>query len=76
MSWAYTGLEDGWRTEGAQGETVNDRASVGGGRGTEMEGVVDRDCHWSGPEGPGRDEGGKGGGGSRAHRVVGGETTD
>ena len=27
-----------------------------------MEGVVDRECHWKGPEGPGRDEGGKGGG--------------
>ena len=30
------------------------------GRGTEMEGVGDRDCHWKGPESPGRDEGGKG----------------
>ena len=62
-SWAYTGLEDGWRTEGARGETVNDGTSVGGGpkslRGTEMEGVVDRECHWKGPEGPGRDEGGR-----------------
>ena len=28
-----------------------------------MEGVVDRECHWKGPEGPGRDEWGKGGGG-------------
>ena len=27
---------------------------------------------WKGPEGPGRDEGGKGGGGSRGHWVVGG----
>ena len=27
---------------------------------------------WQGPEGPGRDEGGEGGGGSRGHRVVGG----
>ena len=31
----------------------------GGGWGTEMEGVVDRECHWKGPEGPGRDEGGE-----------------
>ena len=23
-------------------------------------GVVDRECHWKGPEGPGQDEGGKG----------------
>ena len=44
--------------EGARGETVNDGISVGGGRGTEMEGVVDRECHWKGPEGLGRDEGG------------------
>ena len=58
-SWAYTGLEDGWRTEGARG-TVNDGTSVGGGRGTEMEGAVDMECHWKGPEGPGRDEGGEG----------------
>ena len=58
-SWAYTGLEDGWRTEGARGETVNDETSVGGGQGTEMEGVVDRECHWKGPEGPGPDEGGR-----------------
>ena len=49
---------------GARGETVNDGTSVGGGRGNEMEGVVDRECHWKGPEGPGRDEVGKGGGGS------------
>ena len=28
-----------------------------------MEGVVDRECHWKGPEGPGQDEWGKGGGG-------------
>ena len=28
-----------------------------------MEGVVDKECHWKGPEGPGRDEGGGGGGG-------------
>ena len=34
--------------------------------------VVDRECHWKGPKGPGRDEGGKGGGGSRGHRVDGG----
>ena len=39
---------------------MNDGTSVGGGRGTEMEGVVDRECHWKGPEGPGRDKGGKG----------------
>ena len=74
MSWAYTGLEDVWRTVGARGETVNDGTSVGGGRGTEMEGVVDRECHWNsgwvqkaraGMEG-------EGGGGSRGHRVVGG----
>ena len=54
------------------GETVYDGTSVGGGRGTAMEGVVDRECHWKGPESPGRDEGGKGGGASRGHRVVGG----
>ena len=41
------------------GETVNDGTSVGSGRGTEMEGVVDRECHWKGSEGPGRDEGGR-----------------
>ena len=50
---------------------MNDGTSVGGGRGSEMEGVVDRECYWKGPKGPGRDEGGKGGGGSRGHRVVG-----
>ena len=55
-SWAYAGLEDGWRTEGARGETVNDKTNVGRGRGTEMEGVVYRECHWNGPEGPGQDE--------------------
>ena len=65
-SWAYTGLEDGWWMEGARGETVNDRTSGGGGRGTKMEGVVYRECHWKGPEGPCQDEGGKGGGGSIA----------
>ena len=37
-----------------------------------MEGVVDRECHWKGPEGPGRDEGRKGGGWSRGLKVVGG----
>ena len=42
------------------GETVNDGTSVGGGRGTEMEGVVNRECHWKGPEGLDRDEGGRG----------------
>ena len=55
-----------------KGETVNEGTSVGGGHGTEMEGVVDRECHWKGPEGPGRDEGEKGGGGRRGHRVVAG----
>ena len=54
------------RRKGQGGETVNDRASVGGGRGTEMEGVVYRECHWKGPYGPGQDEWGKGGGGSIA----------
>ena len=43
----------------------------GGGRGTEMEGVGDRECHWKDPEGPGWDGGGKGGG-RRGHMVVGG----
>ena len=71
-SWAYTGLEDWWRTEGARGETVNDGTSVGGGRGTEMESVGDRECHWKGPEGPGRDEWGKGGGGGGGEEGVGG----
>ena len=33
--------------------------------------VVDRECHWKGSEGLGRDEGGRGGG-SQGHRVVGG----
>ena len=61
-------MEDGRGT----GETVNDGTSVGGGWGTEMERVVDRECHWKGPEGPGPDEVGEGGGGSRGHRVVGG----
>ena len=37
-----------------------------------MEVWFDRECHWEGPEGPGQDEGGKGGGGRRGHRVVGG----
>ena len=46
------------------GETVNDGTSVGGGHGTEMECVVDRECHWKGPESPGWDERGMGGGGS------------
>ena len=64
-SWAYTGLEDGRGT----GETVNDGTSIGGGRGTEVEGVVDRECHWKRREGPGQDEGG--GGGSGGHMVVG-----
>ena len=44
--------------------------------GTEMEGLINRECHWKGPEGPSREEGGKGGGGSRGHRVVGGGTMD
>ena len=43
-------------------ETMNDATSVGGGRGTEMEGVVDRECHWKGPEGLGRNEWGERGG--------------
>ena len=51
---------------GARGETVNDGTSVGGGQGTEKEGVVDRECHWRGPEGPGRDEREKGEEGVRA----------
>ena len=70
-SWAYTGLEDGWRTEGARGETVNDGTSVGGGRGTDMEGVCDRECHWKGPEGPGWDDTGKGGRGEGGRREEG-----
>ena len=36
---------------------MNDGTSVGGGQGTEMEGVVDRECHWKGPEGQGRVKG-------------------
>ena len=63
-------MNDGRKGQGGE-ETVNDVTSVGGGRENEMEGVVDRECHWKGPEGPGRDERGKGGGGSRGHRVVG-----
>ena len=51
---------------------MNDGTGVGGGRGTGMKGVGDRVCHWKGPEGLGRDKGGKGGGHSRGHRVVGG----
>ena len=50
------------------GVTVNDGTSVGGGRGTEIGSVVDQECHWKGSEGQGRDEGGKGGGGSRGPR--------
>ena len=41
-----------------------------------MEGLVNSGCHWKSPEGPGRDEGGKGGGESRGHRVAGGGVTD
>ena len=67
----FTRLEDGWRMEGARGETVNDGTSVGGGRGTEMEGVVDRECHWKGFRRPGLGWRGGGGGGSRGHGVVG-----
>ena len=41
-----------------------------------MEGVVYRECHWKGPEGPGQNEWGKGGGGSIAtglgRKLVGG----
>ena len=54
------------------GETVNDGTSVGSGRGTEMEGGVDKESHWKGPEGLGWHERRKGGGGSLGHRVVGG----
>ena len=54
---------------GARGETVNDGTSVGGGQGTEKEGVVDRECHWKGPEGLGRNEGGRR---ESGHRVEGG----
>ena len=50
---------------------MNDRTSVGSGQGTETEGAADREYHLKGPEGPGRDEVGKGGEGSRGHRVVG-----
>ena len=52
-------------------DKVNDGTSVGGGRGTEMEGVVDRECHWKGPEVPGQDEGGGGGGGGGGSRGIG-----
>ena len=45
---------------GTGGWGLNDGTSVGSGQGTEMEGAVDRECHWKGPEGPGRDEGEKG----------------
>ena len=38
---------------------MNDGTSVGGGWRTEMKGGVDRECHWKGPEGPDRDEGGR-----------------
>ena len=58
--------------EGAPWETVNDGTSVGGGRGTETESVVDRECHLKDPGGPGQDEVGNGEGGSREHGVVGG----
>ena len=44
---------------------MNDGTSVGGGRGTKTKGVVDRECHWKGPEGPGKE-----GGGKRGHRVA------
>ena len=57
-------MDDGQK---GTGETVNDGTSVGGGRETEMEGKVNRECHWKGSEGPGRDEGG---GGRRGDRVV------
>ena len=50
--------------------TVNDRTSVGGGQGTETEGVVDRVLEAR------AGKGGKGGGGSRGHRVVGGGGLD
>ena len=45
---------------GARWETVNDGTIIGGGRGTETEGVVE--CHLNGPEGPGwKNEGEQGG---------------
>ena len=49
---------------------MNDRTSVGGGQGTETEGVVHRVLKAR----AGMKEG-KGGGGSREHRVVGGRGT-
>ena len=51
-------MDDGQK--GARWETANDGTSVGGGRGIETEGVVDRECHLKGPEGPGWDEVGEG----------------
>ena len=58
--------------EGAQRGTVNDGTSVGGGYEAGTEVVVNRRDHGKGLEGLGLTEGGKGGGGSRGHRVVGG----
>ena len=63
-------MDDGRKGHG--GDTVNDGTSVGSGQGNEIECVVDRECHWQGPEGPGRDEGGEGGRRESGHRVVGG----
>ena len=51
--------------------TVNDRTSVGGGKGTEMEGVVDRVLKALAGM-----KGGRGGGGGGGHRVVGGRGLD
>ena len=53
-------MTDGRSTGGGGGESVYDGTSVGGGWGIKMEGVGDRDCHWNSPEGPGRDEWGRG----------------
>ena len=58
--------------EGAQRGTVKDGTSVGEGYEAGTKVVVDGGDHGKGPEGLGLNEGGKGGGGSRGHRVVGG----
>ena len=73
MILSYAGRKDGRRIEGAQWGTVNDGTSVGGGYEARTEVVVDGRDHGKGPEGLGLTEGGKGGGGSRGHRVVGGK---
>ena len=59
---------------GARWETVNDGTIIGGGRGTETEGVVDRECHLNGPEGPGWKNEGERGGGDSGHRLLMGGT--